>query len=144
MAIITATVLQLALCAIALGYSFQASDPFEFAGVWQENWGLTSLRPGIQFDPKVCCYRILEVRYQNERFTGALTSDSIGIAEDRVTGIKRVTEPIQDTVLENGILRFRSREWAYEFMLAEGGHALIRGNPVPRINRDWASYVKVR
>ncbi len=124
LAVAAATGVLLSVSAAALAYSFQPSDPSDFTGIWQENWGLANLRRGIQFDPNQCCYRILEIRYQN--------------------GQTRLTEPIQNPLLENGVLQFRDRERAFELMPAGDGRALVRSNAIPHFNERWVAYTKLR
>jgi beta-lactamase regulating signal transducer with metallopeptidase domain len=131
---------------VGVAYSFQPSDPRDYAGMWRENWA-SALRPGLDVDRNDCCFRTLEIGYQEGRFQGTLTSDFVNVSGNRVTRAGRTMKPIREPALENGILRFRQTggvlDEIYEVTLSPDGSVLVRSHDVQPMMHNWTVYPRL-
>jgi beta-lactamase regulating signal transducer with metallopeptidase domain len=147
LAISLSAVLLLAACVAPLAYGFQVSDPRAYTGAWVQNWG-TAFRPGIEVNLKECCFTILEIRYENQRFTGSLVRDTAGVEDNRVVRGPRMSQPIEDPVLENGVLRFRQTrgqgQQLYEVTPTDDGAVMLRADTIIQNHSGWTRYAPVQ
>ena len=131
--------------AASFAFAFQPSDPRDYTGVWRVNWAAGHVR--LPLDPDDCCFQTLEIRYQDNRFSGTLTNDSADAKDGRFVRAFTRSVPLLDPHLDNGILEFHqkvgSRDQIFEVTMDQSGRALVRSHLVQEVHA-WTPFARVR
>jgi beta-lactamase regulating signal transducer with metallopeptidase domain len=147
LAVSVSAVLLFAAATAPFAFGFQVPDPFAYTGAWTQNWG-TAFRSDISVDLNDCCFNILEIRYENQKFTGSMARDTAGVQGNRVVRGPRLSQPIEDPVLENGVLRFRQTgdraQQLYEITPTGDGGVMLRSDTVIENRSGWTRYARVQ